>query len=363
MPAQHARSVIVIGGGPAGSLTAVLLARAGMNVRLLERSAKPHDKVCGECLSGLGLEVLGRAGVLGKLDALSPVRLTRARLYPPGSSPVEVALPRHSYGISRLALDSMLLKVAAEAGAEITTSARCESIEPAHRPAVVWRDLITNTVRTEHPDLAILADGKGQLARRDIPPTGDLGIKTHFRGVAIPADAVCLFSGPGWYGGFAAVEGDRFNAAFSVRASRLREFGGDVVRVFQSLLSDNLSMADALGGAVQLSPWLTGPLARFAVEKIWPAGVLMVGNAAAAIEPIGGEGMGAALRSAELVADSAVQMDSLSIRRMNRVYAPRRAMCRGLAEVIKSPRTSRLAAGLARRLPRIVSMIASGVGK
>jgi flavin-dependent dehydrogenase len=361
MPASAVRSAIVIGGGPAGSLTALLLARSGIQVRLLERSAKPHDKVCGECLSGLGLDVLSRAGLLGKLDALGPVRLTRARLCPAGSRSVEVPLPRVSYGISRVALDSMLLTAAADAGVAVTPSARCESIEPGHPPAVVWRDLVINTVRTDRPDLAVLADGKGQLLRPDIRPTGDLGIKTHFPNLNIPQDVICLFSGPGWYGGFAAVEAGRCNAAFSVRTSRVREFGGNIGGLFTALLLENRSMADAVGGASLPSSWLSSPLARFPVAKTWPAGVMAVGNAAAAIEPIGGEGMGAALRSAELSVEAAVSRPQGGNGKLNRVYAPRRMACRALAEVFKSPACSRIAAGLASRLPRVTSYVARGL--
>ena len=52
----------------------------------------------------------------------------------------------------------------------------------------------------------------------------------------------------------------------------------------------------------RVGPWLVSPLPRFSVARRWPERVIPVGNAAAALEPIGGEGMGLALRSAELAA-------------------------------------------------------------
>ena len=49
---------------------------------------------------------------------------------------------------------------------------------------------------------------------------------------------------------------------------------------------------------------MAAPLPRFGVSSDWPSGVIPIGNAAAALEPIGGEGMGLALRSAEMAAEA-----------------------------------------------------------
>ena len=52
--------VVIIGAGPAGSIAAIILARAGIDVVLIEQHRFPRDKVCGECLSALGIDVLRR---------------------------------------------------------------------------------------------------------------------------------------------------------------------------------------------------------------------------------------------------------------------------------------------------------------
>ena len=51
--------IVVIGAGPAGSVAAALLARAGLDVILIEQHRFPRDKVCGECLSALGIANTG----------------------------------------------------------------------------------------------------------------------------------------------------------------------------------------------------------------------------------------------------------------------------------------------------------------
>src|SRR5678816_1190646 len=138
------RCAIVIGGGPAGSVAALLLARSGWRVTLVEQHRFPRDKVCGECLSALGAEVLTRLGLFDEFLHHQPVRLGRTSLHAPSGASVTTALPRPMWGVSRVVLDGMLLDAARREGVRVRQPARAEALEPGPRPSVRLRDLVTN---------------------------------------------------------------------------------------------------------------------------------------------------------------------------------------------------------------------------
>jgi flavin-dependent dehydrogenase len=341
--------VTIIGAGPAGSTAALLLARRGWDVTLLEQHRFPREKVCGECLSALGIEVLDRMGLGDRLRALSPVNLIKAILHAGNCDSATAPLPRPMLGISRAVFDEFLLDEARRAGARILQPFRCEgldSTEPGVRLRV--RDLQRNTVESHEPAHVIVADGKSALPGPAPDHTGDFGIKSHWMGISGPRDAIELFGCRGCYGGLAPIEGGRWNAAFSVPASRLRAHGGNIEALFGELVSENTGLARRLDGARRVGDWLAAPLPRFAVRATWPTGVLPVGNAAAAIEPIGGEGMGLALRSAELAAHFLITSDGSDTQaqrsRLRREYRSlwrvRGAACRVGARVVSSSMTA-----------------------
>jgi flavin-dependent dehydrogenase len=336
--------VCIIGAGPAGCLGAVFLCRLGWDVTLIEQHRFPRDKVCGESLSALGIEVLGRAALLGRIEGLGPARLVRTALHACDGRSVSLSLPRMMWGISRRSMDLELLEAAKEAGARVLQPARCESIEGGVRV----RHLGENRVETFHPSWVLLADGKGALLPKRPAATSDFGVKAHFEKVNAPTDAVELFGVRGHYVGLAPIEGGRFNVALSLPAWRLEKAGGDFDRLWGEMTDENQRLAQRFAGARRVGEWLASPLPRFGVARSWPVHVIPLGNAAAALEPIGGEGMGLAMRSAELAAEaiSAAHRGGTPLpvselrARFNEIWRKRRAACRGMAKLLSSPALS-----------------------
>src|SRR5436189_1708530 len=66
--------VLVVGAGPAGSVAALVLARAGVRVRLVDRAQFPRDKLCGDTLNPGSLSILERLGIArGVRDRALPI--------------------------------------------------------------------------------------------------------------------------------------------------------------------------------------------------------------------------------------------------------------------------------------------------
>jgi flavin-dependent dehydrogenase len=105
-------------------------------------------------------------------------------------------------------------------------------------------------------------------------------------------------------------------------------------------------------------------LSRFPVRKEWPPGVIPLGNAAAALEPIGGEGMGLAIASAALAGHFIAQRrtgpgELLELRReYMRLWRRRRLVWRGLAMVLSRPWLAGAAIRAAGTTPGVVARLA-----
>jgi len=113
--------VLVIGAGPAGSIAALTLARAGVRVRLIDRATFPRDKLCGDTLNPGSLSILDRLGI-GEPVRACALPITGMTVTGPGAQ-VSADYPDGLRGMSltRRCLDQLLLDAAAAAGAGVDT--------------------------------------------------------------------------------------------------------------------------------------------------------------------------------------------------------------------------------------------------
>jgi menaquinone-9 beta-reductase len=301
---------IVIGAGPAGALSATLLAREGLKVLLVERRAFPRRKVCGGCLNARALASLDRAGLGSRVRSLGAASVRTLRLCLLGRS-AAVALPP-GLAVSRAALDEALASAAVEAGCELLTETSALVVPDAGatpgggcRRVVLQRageDPVTARARA-----IVVADGLGHSSLRECPSFkgrvtassrvgigGDTGPGV----VDIEPGAITMAVGHHGYAGAVEVEGGRVNIAAAVDAPFLKASGGPagaIHAVFQDA-------GVPVHGPLEAVDWMgTLPLTR-KLAPLADRAVFVVGDAAGYVEPFTGEGMAWAFAGAEAVA-------------------------------------------------------------
>jgi flavin-dependent dehydrogenase len=155
--------VLVVGAGPAGAVAAIVLARAGARVRLIDRAAFPRDKLCGDTINPGTLRLLRRLGLADALEARA-LPIDGMIVTGEGGIAVEGRYPRDQRGlaISRRDFDAMLLEQAVAAGAAFECVAAREAWVDGAASAPVIRGIVAgNGARHQLPaKVVVAADGR-----------------------------------------------------------------------------------------------------------------------------------------------------------------------------------------------------------
>ena len=351
---------LIVGGGLAGSMLALELARAGRSAVVLERSKGPHDKVCGEFLSHEALLYLGRHNV--DVHALGgvPLRLVRLVL---SDATVEVPLPFAACSLTRRVLDEALLQRAAQTGAEVHRNSTVEALEQKQG---AWHATLRDG-RSAQAAHAFLATGKHDLRGWPRPQgthRGLVAFKQYFRLTpqqhAALGHAIELILFPGGYAGMQPVENGGANLCLVIDSYRLKEVGSNWAGLMSHLRRTSAHLAQRLQGA---APLLDTPLAASHIpyghmQRTSNDGLWRVGDQAAVIPSFCGDGMAIALHSGTLAAQHFLDGASPAAyqRRLHAQLALRLSVATRLSQLIVAwPQ----AAQLVRPFPHLLTYIAA----
>jgi flavin-dependent dehydrogenase len=351
---------LIIGSGIAGAAAAIGLARAGQRPLILERNRAIGDAICGGFLSWQSLAALERLGLAA--DQLGGQPVNEVRLFA-GQRMARATLPHSGMGLSRRALDSALLKQALAAGASIEQGVSVRAYGAG------W--LKTGDGATLTAADLFVAHGKHGVAGHDRPAppavAADpvIGLRLRLANSpqigALLGEAVELFLFDRGYVGLVRQEDGTANLCLAVHKSRLTESGGRPETLITEWGEENAALGERLAAAVPIAP----VDAIAAIPYGWRRsagidGLWHLGDQAAVIPSLAGEGMGIALATAASAVISWRQGETSIVwqRRMARRLAPPMTLARIVWTLAEHPRWNGLGVALLRRMPMLTGVVA-----
>ncbi len=307
--------VVVVGGGPAGAAAAITLARAGRSVTVIDRARFPRDKACGDGLTTGALRLFEDLGLdPAAVPSWQPVDDVVVRS--PSGRETTFPLPQGRGTFAavsrRFDLDAAALDLARTAGADVWEGCALTGVEQRADRVVVS----TERQAAVHARYAVGADGMWSPLRKalGVAVPGYRGewhaFRQYFRGVGQRAsrELFVWFEPdllPGYAWSFPLPDG-RANVGFGIQRGG-RYSVRDMAGVWPDLLSRPHVRAVLGADAEPESPHRAWPIpARVDGMELSAAGgrALFVGDAAAATDPMTGEGIGQALRTGILAAEA-----------------------------------------------------------
>ncbi len=315
--------VIVIGAGPGGATAAHFLARAGVQVLLLDKSEFPRDKTCGDGLTPRALSLLDELGIL-EAASQKGFRMEEAAVYAPNGTVVTTQIPRrldmpaYMLAVPRLELDALIHERALASGARFEGGVHVTDVESqGDRVQVTGRR--KGLTFAAQGRMAIIAIGASValLLRLGILkrlPDMILASRTYFQDMQqLKGRFEFYFEGlplPGYGWVFPLSDTSANVGTGLLRPGRgRRSSSANMSRQVLDHFLQLPAMRQKLATARQIGPVKGFPLRTdFASAPTFAERVLLVGEAAGLVNPLTGEGVDYAMESGKIAAEHLLKM-------------------------------------------------------
>lgn len=315
-PATREHDVVVVGARCAGAATALLLARQGHDVALVDRTTFPSDTLSTHSIARGGVVQLARWGLLDEVVASGAPRIRNVSFHAAGERidrPVKpTAGVDHLLAPRRYVLDAILVRAAEAAGAELTTGLTVTDVvrNSSGRVTGVASRSATGATQEIRARLVIGADGvRSRIARAvearvlDDRPSDSATHYAYVAGLDARTDGFEFHVGQGAFAGVFSTHGGEANVWVCHQIADDGAVHEDRVAEFVDVLD---RAAPELAGRVRAAD-ITSPVRaaiRFPnqIRQAAGRGWALVGDAGYARDPITGHGITDAFRDAELLA-------------------------------------------------------------
>lgn len=358
--------IAIIGGGLAGLTAAIHLASAGYQSVVFEKNTYPHHKVCGEYLSREVLPYLVSLGV--DLDPIKPVSINNLLYSTPSGKLIETKLPLGGIGISRFALDHFMSVVAKKLGVSIIHETVLDVIFENNKHKIVTENNATTS------DIVLGAYGKRSLLDKKLErefierKNGWLAVKAHYKLESYPEEIVSLHNFRGGYCGLSKTETGAVNVCYLATYKSFKKYKNP--QVYQEeVLCRNRHLDKFFREAKPLfEKDLSIAQISFDDKSRVKDHILMLGDAAALIHPLCGNGMAMAIHSGKLAAELIVdhlehgqfnrsKLESLYSQKWEKIFSTRITTGRILQKILLNSKLAEASQSAIQFFPGVLPQI------
>lgn len=371
---EQTTDIFIIGGGPAGSTSALYLSQLGFDITLIEKKTFPREALCGEFLSKEVTDILKELNIFNDFLSLKPNKLKSFRAVDDSGIELKSGLNFEAYAMKRSVFDSFLL--------EKVKGRNVKVIQPAE---------VISTIKTDSEFISEIKDTSGQIiqfkSKLVIAAYGKQNIldkkiqrnfvnkKTNLNGVKfhLPInllndsfrDEIRIYTDDKLYCGINQVSETEMTVCFleNRKQSKIpsRERLIEVIKSnkhFQKVFTE-----EAIDYIKTVNVYGTGNI-FFGKKEVVENGIIMIGDAARVISPLAGDGIGMAMESARLLYEilskhnleetNREKIYSTYKKHYEKVFSKRLRIAKIIQGIILNNRSRKLGFGFANKYPSLL---------
>ncbi|WP_299684537.1 NAD(P)/FAD-dependent oxidoreductase [uncultured Dokdonia sp.] len=358
-------TVLIVGGGLAGLTSAIHMAKENIKVILIEKNTYPKHKVCGEYVSNEVLFYLESLGIYPyKYQARKIEKFQFSSL---SGNTLDITLPLGGFGISRFALDALMMQRALELGVEVVQA----TVTAIQFESNLFQ-VRTNKQQEYIVDYVLGAHGKrsnldNTLSRKFIKKKSAwLGVKAHYKS-DFPDDVVALHNFNGGYCGLSKVETGDVNACYLADYASFKKYK-NITQYQETVLYKNKALKTFFENS-QMTFEAPIAISQISFDKKEPVynHIFMVGDSAGLIHPLCGNGMAMAIHSAKIIASLLTAQKTSTYDRLeleqqytlqwNRAFQKRLRVGRFIQNTLQNKKITRMGVSIVSTSPYLLKTI------